>query len=133
MSKYLSIVLVAVLLCLGASCNSGEDADPLLKDAFAIHQEAMRIEQTVQRQLDSFQISADEELKLRARLEQWEEQLVEVPGFEHEHHHGHDHVHDHDHGTPVKLTPEHMFAIQQESLDSIRSIQRYLDRQIRKN
>lgn len=129
MSKYLSISLVAVLLCLGTGCNSGEDVDPLLKDAFAIHQEAMRIEQSVQRQLDSFHISADKEIFLRARLEQWEEQLVEVPGFEHEH----DHDHDHDHGSSPKVTPEHMLAIQQESLDSIRTIQRDLDRQIRRN
>jgi len=135
MPKYLSISLVAVLLCLGTSCNSGEEVDPILKDAFAIHQEAVRIEQTVQRQLDSFQISAEKELNLRARLEQWDEQLVEVPGFEHEHHHGHDHDHDHDHdhGSSPKVTPEHMLAIQQESLDSIRTIQRDLDRQIRRN
>lgn len=133
MSTYLSNALVLVLICLGTSCNSGEEVDPLLKDAFAIHQEAVRIEQTVQRQLDSFQISAEKELNLRARLEQWDEQLVEVPGFEHEHHHGHDHDHDHDHGSSPKVTPEHMLAIQQESLDSIRTIQRDLDRLIRRN
>ncbi len=131
MSTYLSNALVVVLICLGTSCNSGEEVDPILKDAFAIHQEALRIEQTVQRQLDSFQISADTEILLRARLEQWDEQLVEVPGFEHEHHHAHDH--DHDHGSSPKVTPEHMLAIQQESLDSIRTIQRDLDRQIRRN
>jgi hypothetical protein len=31
------------------------------------------------------------------------------------------------------VTPEHMLAIQQESLDSIRNIQGDLDRQIRRN
>jgi hypothetical protein len=48
---------------------------------------------------------------LMHELEGLEENMVEVPGFEHEHHHeGHNHSHE----TPINYTDDQILAIQKE-------------------
>ena len=136
MKKYTILLSLSLGLILGACANEKKN-DPILEEAFQLHQQAMTVEREVRAQLDKLPANTPVADRLRSRHKTWSENLVEVPGFEHEHHHdhGHDHAHDHDHdhGPTTEVTPEHMLAIQQEFLDSIRAIQsdvrRYIARQ----
>lgn len=125
------VTITVLSLAILASCSSNDKTDPLLQEAFAIHQEAMKLHKDVKAELEKGDLLEADRNKLESRLSGWNERIVEVPGFEHDHHHDHDHDHDHDHGPATKVTPEHMLAIQQESLDSIKSINqdllRFLD------
>ena len=57
-------------------------------------------------------------------LKAWDEQLVEVPGFEEEHDHsGHDHHHD----EQPELTPEQHLEVQQYLLQEIRAIEKSIN------
>jgi len=127
-----------------ASCNNGASStnvDPLLQQAFDYHVEAMNIEKILKEKLDaihskknSIQIQGraltegemnflDEANRTTSIYEIWQNNRVEVPGFEHEHdhssHEGHDHHH---HGNDVKLTPQQMKEVQEESLRNIKDI-----------
>ena len=120
-----TILLSLCLAVLLSACSGENKQDPLLEEAFDIHQQAMEVNKEVRAQLQTLPESDPFVKRLRDRQQNWSDNLVEVPGFEHEHHHdhGHDHDHDHDHGPTTEVTPEHMLAIQQEFLDSIRAIQ----------
>lgn len=136
------------LLSLAAlySCT-GEQQDPMLEQAAAIHNEAVEIEQLTRKKLDSLQRhkqqlvtesgalpAMEQEFirsldQLKQDIDSWSNNLIEVPGFEHHHHHGHDHSHDdHDHGKKQpEVTPEHMLNIQREFRDSIIAIRQRAD------
>lgn len=127
-----------------ASCNGSSSAsvDPLLQQAFDYHMEAMNIEKTLKERLDalhtkknSIQIQGraltegemtflDEANRMESIYEIWQKNRIEVPGFEHDHDHSHEgHDHNHSHGNDdVKLTPEQMKGIQEESLRDIKNI-----------
>jgi len=129
MKNYTTLLLLFAGMLLGACANEKKN-DPLLEEAFSLHQQAMKVESEVRTQLDMLPPNTPAADRLRSRHQAWSENLVEVPGFEHEHDHdhAHDHAHGHDHdhhhhGPTTKVTPEHMLAIQQEFLDSIRVIQ----------
>lgn len=142
--KFSQLMLVSGLfafLLLSSSCQRGNSSEAqLLSQAAALHQEALRIDQEVKPQLEeliqqsnSIQIQgralSGEEIRrveaidaVRSSYAWFENNHVEVPGHDHDHgdHAGHDH--DHDHGAELELTPEDMLAVQQEFLDSIKSI-----------
>lgn len=137
-----SKILLLGLFVLAANCggSSGED-QKLLEEAGQIHQQALEIEQKVKPRLEAL-IQEKNRINIQGRalteaeiafvnqveaLEKsyafWEENHVEVPGFEHDHHDhaGHDHSHDHKPGLDV--TASDMLLIQQEFRDSITAIQ----------
>ena len=113
-------ILWAVILAAG--CGS-HPTDPQLEQAFQFHQQAIDVNKAIQEQLQSADQYDPKTNALRQRLAVWEENLVEVPGFEHEHDHGGAHHHHHHHNSGPEVTPEHMLNIQKEFLDSIRAIQ----------
>ena len=128
--------VITVLLCLSIfvlSCSDKKKTDEDLKRAFQLHKEAIKVRQTVQNlitQLNSNQDSvflAENATSINAidlSLAEWDEQLIEVPGFEEEHHH-HDHAdhdHDHDHGHQPELTSKQHLEVQQQLLDNIKMI-----------
>ena len=127
----LLLTLTAFLLSCAGSKNAN---DPVMQKAFAIHQEASKIEKEIAPKLeDLIQIKNSTNIVGRAlteaeiervekieRIEQsvnfWRENLPDVPGFEHEHH-----AHDGpcNHGPKLELLPEDWVKVQQEFKDSI--------------
>ena len=116
------------LLIFLMGCSSTSTSDPLLEEAFQIHEQSMEVAKEAREMLEELPADDQYRLNIESRLEFWSENLVEVPGFEHEHDHDHDHGHDHDHdhdhdhGPKLELTPEDMLAVQKEFLDSIQVI-----------
>ncbi|HAA11801.1 MAG TPA: hypothetical protein DCE41_08935 [Cytophagales bacterium] len=122
--------IVLGLLVLISACG-GEKTSEELQEAFQLHEEALKIRQQAEEKVgelvaitDSVFIQthqADLEA-LQESLHEWDEQLVEVPGFEEEHdhnHEGHDH---HDHNAAPELSPKEHLDIQQHLLAEIKTI-----------
>lgn len=133
-SKPYWYVLLPLVLFICACSNSNE-ANPILEEAHKIHLEAMVVEQEVNKQLGAVDQDSFNLAPFKKRLQSWDENLVEVPGFEDDHHHdhdGHDH-HDHDHGKTLDVLPEDMLNIQQEFLDTIKAIQSDLYNYVKKS
>ena len=127
---FLTLGLIALLVACGDKKKPSED----LQQAFKLHQEAMSIRSQINDQLAKLTTNGDS-LFLKAfkkdldsinrSLKDWDEKLVEVPGFEEEHDHsGHDHSgHDHHHDDEPELTPEQHLQVQQHLLEEIRAIE----------
>lgn len=88
-----------------------------LTEANKIHLENAAIFEVLENKLDSLQKIRTYETQNRdlqnhkQELEELEEYMVEVPGFDHEHHHeGHNHSHE----TPINYTDDQILAIQKE-------------------
>ena len=88
-----------------------------LIEANKIHLENAAIVEVLENKLDSLQKTRTNETQymdlqnLKHELEELEENMVEVPGFEHEHHHeGHNHSHE----TPINYTDDQILDIQKE-------------------
>lgn len=88
-----------------------------LTEANKIHLENTAIFEVLENKLDSLQKIRTYETQnkdlqnLKQYLEELEENIVEVPGFEDEHHHE---GHNHSHGTPINYTDDQILAIQKE-------------------
>lgn len=146
--KILYVSALLLTICLSA-CSSSEKKDPLLEEAAHFHQQATDVQQQVEpkiEQIDSLRtVILAEKLpnastkvaildSLKTAFEQWEENLVEVPGMPH--HHSHDHG-DHRNGRPAHhhhqdatlndLPAEQMRDLQRETLNTIRQIQTRLN------
>ena len=130
-------VLLFSIIALTSACGDKEK-DKDLVQAFKFHEEAIAVRQTVADQIEKLKANTDSlfvatysnELKtISSALEEWDEQLVEVPGFEEEHDHshhdhsGHDHDHDHDHNhSEQELTPQQHLEVQQHLLQEIKGL-----------
>jgi hypothetical protein len=127
---FLTFLFLSIFACGGESTEH-----KILHQASDIHLEALKIKKELEpnleqlRQLNnSIQIQGraltPEEIKfakevnaLESRLSHWEENHVDVPGFEEE---GHDHSgHDHDHAPAFQFPAGDMLIIQKEFKDSI--------------
>lgn len=134
--------LITLLLSIIA-CSGESEEHKILHKASDIHVEALKIKKELEPDLEKLrQISnriqiqgralSAEELRftksvaaLESRLAYWEENHVEVPGFEHEghDHSGHDHSgHDHSHAPKFQLPASDILIIQKEFRDSIIAI-----------
>ena len=103
--------LVFLMAWLLAACTAKEK--PAQKKSIELHEQALAIGKAVEQKLAAFTTSdsilLDSIELLKADLELWESNLIEVPGHDHDHH-GHDH--NHDHGSQPDLTPEMMLEVQ---------------------
>jgi len=125
------------------SCGE-EQKSAELKEAFALHNEAVKVRQIADEKLAELSANTDSVFvathtksleALRQSLEAWDDQLVEVPGFEdehdHSHHdhsgHDHDHDHDHDHHGDQELTPQQHLEVQQQLLKEIQAIAKQME------
>ena len=135
--KSISFLLLMIIL---ASCSTGQQQaevqDPLLIEAFKYHNEAMEVEKSLQSIIGELKAkkatiqSAGKELgeedmkfidttnRIEKSYGRWQENRVEVPGFEHEHDHSAE-GHHHNHGNDVQLTPQQMMEVQKESMKNI--------------
>ncbi|MDP1816260.1 MAG: hypothetical protein Q8K92_17550 [Leadbetterella sp.] len=88
-----------------------------LTEANKIHLENAAIFEDLENKLDSLQKIRTNETQnrdlqnLKQELEELEEYMVEVPGFDHEHYHE---GHNHSHATPINYTDDQILAIQKE-------------------
>jgi len=137
------------MMTLVVACGDSKKTNEDLQQAFELHQEAVKIRQITDKQMDELKANEDSLLVstyqadldyISRSLEEWDEQLVEVPGFEHEHDHSdHDHAghihaghihtgqelnheHDHSHGEQTNLTPEQHLQVQRHLLNEIKAI-----------
>ncbi len=133
------ILRVGFLILLIAACKSTPKDNPALQEAARIHAEAAQIEQALQPQLkeliqrkNSINIQGraltEEEIAFVEKVNAiensytyWEENHVEVPGYEHQHEENH---HDHHHHKEnLHLSPADMLSVQKEFRDSIVTLQ----------
>ncbi|MEO0580830.1 MAG: hypothetical protein AAF135_01290 [Bacteroidota bacterium] len=118
---------IGIVLCLLIGCQSSKP-DPKMARAFELHKEALQIYDALTDALDKLdpQSMTPENQQLLGTIkeasDQWHDNLVEVPGFEHEE--GHDHDHDHDHGDDAlkDLPPGEMLELQQAILDEVQRL-----------
>lgn len=127
-----------------SACSSSSEKDPLLVEAARYHDEATRTQAVVEPQIgriDSLKtvysaqktttaqaavVSLD---SLKTAFEEWEENLVEVPGMPHGHNHNHgkgEHKHARNAGpdaTLKDLPADQMRDLQREMLTNIKQIQ----------
>lgn len=127
------------------ACGGNEKPHKDLQQAFELHEEAMKIRNqtgdelakltTIEDSLFVATYKTDFE-SIASSLKEWDDQLVEVPGFEHadghDHsghdHSGHDHSgHDHGHGEQQELTPEQHLEVQQHLLQEIKAMAEKVD------
>ena len=123
------LVVMLGLIVFLAACGGKEKTNEDLKEAFKLHQEAVKIRQMTEEQLEKLIANSDSLFtatyksdldSIGQSLKAWDEQLVEVPGFEEEHDHsGHDHHH-HDEGP--ELNPQQHLEVQQYLLKEIKAI-----------
>jgi len=136
------LLLMFGLIAMLAACGGEKKVDEDLQKAFDTHLEAVKVRQTVKDQLEKLTASADslftatyknDLVAIEQALKTWDEDLVEVPGFEHEHDHaehehdhdhsGHDHDHDHHHHDEgPELAPKQHLEVQQFLLKEIKAI-----------
>lgn len=122
-----------LLLVMIMACSHDKKPGKNLQQAFKIHQDAVKIRNQVAGHLDKLNANEDslfvtaykENLDSISRaLETWDEQLVEVPGFEEAHDHsGHDHHHD----EQPELTPEQHLQVQQHLFKEIQTIEKSIN------
>lgn len=124
MTRYLLGISLLFLM----ACHSHEH-DPVLKQAFEVHQVAIQTHDSLSNELNTLQAQSlkpedqSEWKRLNSASEQWEESLVEVPGFEHAEGHDHDHHHHHHGGEALQdLPPSEMLRIQQALLKEVKDL-----------
>lgn len=138
MNTYKLLLPIIGIITLLSACGDKKQTNPDLQQAFEIHGEALKIYNSARDQIavlkantDSIFVAtyANDLNAISNSLEEWDEQLVEVPGFDHDHDHAeHDHAdhdhsdHDHDHDEHQELTPEQHLAVQQQLLEEIKTI-----------
>ena len=113
-------VTITLLIALAATgCSSGEKRDPVLKEAAAVHNEAVAIVSELKEYLAKDSIHAQDSIRAWQReIEAWENELIEVAGND-----KHDHSkHVHGHSAVPDITPEQMLAAQLEMKKQIESI-----------
>lgn len=131
--KLLSVILMSAFLI---NCKSKTEeqtkVDPILQEALSIQDEAIHIGIELDSILDakmaegSFAQNIDSLRILKSAVNDWRNNMVEIPGIEHDHdHHGHDHSHDHSGSeAAAHLSPQDIMKVQTEwkaAIDSIRN------------
>nr|WP_299382210.1 hypothetical protein [Allomuricauda sp.] len=125
-------MLMLGMIVLWSSCGDKKQSNENLQKAFEIHEKTISIHKMVLNQMDALKTNKDSLFvetysndlnTISGSLEEWEEQLIEVPGFDHdEDHSDHDHeYHDH-HDEQQKLTPEQHLEVQRQLLVEIQAI-----------
>ncbi|MEL6123098.1 MAG: hypothetical protein AAFQ02_08015 [Bacteroidota bacterium] len=116
MKNYLFTLMLSIVF-IGWGCKEAAK-DPMLIEAFDIHKESVDIAAETVELWEKLPASDSMRSTFDARLQNWGDNLIEVPGF-HYHHDGLGHHH----GRPqLELTPEDALLIQKEFRDSILSI-----------
>ena len=117
MKKYIYQLAFLWVIILFA-CKNSSEKDPILVEAFEIHKESVHIAARAVEAWEKLPASDSMRSEFNSVLQDWGENLAEVPGF-HYHHDGLGHHHGR---APLKLFPDEMLLVQKEFRDSIKSI-----------
>jgi len=141
MSTYKLFIPILVIAILLSACGDKKETSEDLRQAFELHLEAIKTRQLTKEKLARLKAHTDTVFvktygqhldSLDQLLEAWDENLIEVPGFEEEHdhdHHDHDHDHDHHHhhNAQQDLTPKQHLEVQRHLLEEIKGISKKID------
>ena len=111
---------IFILFLVQEGCQGPSNKDPKLKEAFEVHEQYVKVATESLKLLDNLPAENVSRQKLNLKLEQWGENIIEVPGFPHNHNHAFGHHHHH--GVQIQLSPEEMLDVQKELLDSVIAI-----------
>lgn len=144
-SQYGSPLCISLFVLLVSCGRSSDKKDPLLEEAARYHNQATEVQAVIEpkiEQIDSLKTvlttrkTPDASARiatldsLKTAFDEWEENLVEVPGMPHNHTHEHgkgEHRHKHADATLKDLPAEQMRDLQRETLNNIRQIQTRLE------
>lgn len=142
-----TLQLLSAITLIGSltACSSSDKKDPILEEAAQYHNQATKVQEVIEpriEQIDSLktvlaaQKTPDSAARiatldsLKTAFEEWEKNLVEVPGMPHDHKHDHgkgEHKHNHADATLKNLPAEQMRDLQRETLNNIKQIQTRLE------
>jgi len=108
------IATLGLLMLLATSCkHNHKPPSAELQKAYAIQQEALQIAKSIDEQ------STDIPTNIAARKKVWLENMIEIPGMDHDH----SNCNHHHHRPTISITDAEMLAVQQAWRDTIISIQ----------
>jgi hypothetical protein len=116
----MKFVFFLLLIFFLASCSESNTQSQTLVEAHQIHLECLDLEEKLKTSilhLDSVALNKNDVViktkvdSLKGLLDEWHNNLIEVPGFEHEHH-NHEH---HEHKPIPKMTDASMLEYQKNS------------------
>jgi len=125
-TQSLPLTLVCLLLVFICGCSESSKKDPTIEKAFQIHKQSLATAKEARELLEKIPAEDDSVSSIQSRMENWNENLIEVPGFEHEHDHEDVDHHHHVSRPTMDLSPEEMLAVQQQLLDTILAIKNEL-------
>lgn len=133
----------AILICftIGAifSCGGNNPDKETLEKAAKVHTQLMKLEKDVAPSIDKLldrhnqiqtagrQLTVEEKVfsrkvrNLEGRYKIWKDNIIEVPGAEHDHSHGDGHHH---HKPSVELLPADLLAVQYNLMDSLKVLEK---------
>ncbi len=116
-----TISLFTLMVFMACSGHKKEPVSATLQEAQQLHKESITTYNKLSDSVDSLlNVYPDETSlgNLEQALQEWHENLVEVPGMPHDHE-----GHDHDHEPPPQLTDEQHLAVQQQINANIKKIE----------
>ena len=128
--KYLMLIMLGSVVVFTSGCKGKSQTDPVLLEAFDIQHEAIHIGDEVESMIkegmanDTTAAGKEKYSILMEAYTDWKNNMVEVPGVEHDHS-GHDHDHSHSHSASpaaAHLTPEEVKQVQTEWKNAITAI-----------
>ena len=132
--RYKRILTTLLLLAIIMACSHDKKPDENLQQAFKIHEDAVGLRNQIADKLENLNSIEDSLFvaaykknldSINGALETWDEQLVEVPGFEESHdHEGHDHHH---HDEQSDMTSEQHLQVQQHLFQEIQTIEKSIN------
>jgi len=124
MFKQLPLVLLVLTIL---SCTSKSEHDEeLMSKAYKKQKEVIQLIGIIEDQLEGYENQSKD--SLMTVIEQMEETIFEIPGYQLElpGHEGHDHSHDH---SEVALTDQEIYDVQVEMLKELQSLQKFISKQ----
>jgi hypothetical protein len=119
------LFLTFVAACLQC-CKTSSADEALLKEAASVHNELISLSRSLKHTLDSLSnagaVPADSIQAWKNMLLEWEQDVVEVPGNDHEEHD--DHHNHHHHGATPEITAAEMLTVQKELKQRLEHLQR---------
>jgi len=123
--SYIKPLLFLMLSLFIVNCSMSKKEDPFLEESAKVHNEAIDLAEQLDNQLT--QLSTDSSYQRdslevwRSELENWKNNLVEVPG--NESHDLHEHAHHEHEKQATGLTSNQMLLVQREMKAQLESIQ----------
>tara|TARA_B100000497_G_C7584425_1_gene351684 strand:- start:114 stop:542 length:429 start_codon:yes stop_codon:yes gene_type:complete len=110
-------------------CKGDSKPDPNMQKAFETHSQYLQVAEESQLMLDKLPEDDSIRLILEKQLNEWSQNIIEVPGFEHEYHHHYGHHHHGQDDSHTLLSAGDMLIVQKELLDSVRAIKQRIVKQ----